>query len=188
MRCLIAAVLAWVLAPSATAQDATAYYGLALGSFDLEVDGDEGFTGYDDSADAYHLMVGYYFNEHLAVEGGYGETSDLQATAALTIPIPIDLRFTHEFKILTLRVLGVLPFDSGVTLLGGLGFADVDEDFTVEFTGFGEATAGGSYNEPTYLLGAQYDWERIALRLAYEKYDFDDLDVSEVSLAFFYKL
>lgn len=188
MRHVIAAVLACVLAPYVVAQEGSAYYGLALGSFDLEQDAEEGFSGYSDSADAYHLMVGYYFNDHLAVEGGYGETSDLEATAQLSIPIPISVRVTHEFKILTLRVVGALPFDNGITLLGGLGFADVDEDFTVELSGFGSNTTGGSYNEMTYMLGAQYDWDRIALRLAYEKYDFSDLDVSEVSLGFFYKL
>jgi hypothetical protein len=188
MRYVIAAILGVVVAPCVVAQPASAYYGLALGSFDLEQGAEEGFSGYRDSADAYHLMVGYYFNEHLAIEGGYGETSDLTATATLSIPAPISVRVTHEFQILTLRLLGVLPFDNGITLLGGLGFADIDEDFTLEFSGIGSSTAGGSYNELTYLLGAQYDWERIALRLAYEKYDFDDLDVSEVSIGFFYKL
>ena len=188
MRCVIAAVLAFVLAPSAVAQEGSAYYGLALGSFDVEQDSEEGFSGYSESADAYHLLVGYYFNDHLAIEGGYGETSDIEATAELSIPIPISVRITHEFKILTLRVVGVLPFDNGIKLLGGLGFADVDEDFTVELSGFGSNTTGGNSSEMTYMLGAQYDWERFAMRLAYEKYDFSDLDVSEVSLGFFYKL
>ena len=39
-----------------------------------------------------------------------------------------------------------------------------------------------SGNEPAYYVGAQYDWDRVAVRLGYEKYDFDgDLDVVETS-------
>jgi hypothetical protein len=46
-----------------------------------------------------------------------------------------------------------------------------------------------SANNPAYFLGAQYDLERFALRLGYEKYDFDgDVDATETSLTFFYKL
>jgi hypothetical protein len=45
-------------------------------------------------------------------------------------------------------------------------------------------------------LGAQYDWDRVALRLSYEKFDFDSeavlsfvgADAREVALSFFYKL
>ena len=44
-------------------------------------------------------------------------------------------------------------------------------------------------NEPGYYFGAQYDWDRVAVRLGYEKFDFDgDIDVTETMLTFFYKL
>ena len=37
-------------------------------------------------------------------------------------------------------------------------------------------------NNPAYYVGAQYDWDRVALRLGYEKYDFDgDVDATETS-------
>jgi hypothetical protein len=46
-----------------------------------------------------------------------------------------------------------------------------------------------SLGEPTLFAGAQYDWDRVALRLGYEKYDLEgDRDASEVTLSFFYKL
>jgi hypothetical protein len=41
----------------------------------------------------------------------------------------------------------------------------------------------------TYFAGAQYDWDRFAIRLGYEKYDFGgDVDVDETSVTFWYKL
>ncbi len=46
-----------------------------------------------------------------------------------------------------------------------------------------------SGNNPAYYVGAQYDWDRVALRLAYEQYDIDGgVDATETSLTFFYKL
>ena len=48
----------------------------------------------------------------------------------------------------------------------------------------------------TYYVGAQYDWNRVAVRLSYEKFDFNSetalifvgADAHEVALTFFYKL
>jgi OOP family OmpA-OmpF porin len=89
---------------------------------------------------------------------------------------------------LTLRLLGVLPFDNGISLVGGLSYADVEQDITLS-DGNSQASFEFSSNDPAYYIGAQYDWDRIALRLAYEKYDFDgDVDGAETTLTFFYKL
>ena len=44
-------------------------------------------------------------------------------------------------------------------------------------------------NNPGYYAGVQYDWERFAMRLGYEKFDLDgDRDADETMLSFFYKL
>ena len=64
----------------------TAYYGIALGSFDYEVSPSPFFSGYSDKVDSWRAMVGYQFNEHLAVEGGYGKTSTIVGTAVLGSP------------------------------------------------------------------------------------------------------
>ena len=51
--------------------------------------------------------------------------------------------------------------------------------------------ASGEFSDsrPTYYFGVQYDWDRIAVRLGYEKFDFDgEVDGEETSLTFFYKL
>jgi OOP family OmpA-OmpF porin len=191
MRILLLALLALVTAP-VYGQAESAYYGVALGSFDYE-EGD-GFGGelFGDSVSSYRLMVGYQFMEHLTVEGGYGKTGTIRDSATLIFSGPgggsFPLDFSSEFSILTIRLLGVLPFDNGVSLLGGIGYADLKQDIDFTFAGTPSSTEQTG-NEPTYYLGAQYDWDRVAVRLGYEKYDFEgDIEVKETSLTFFYKL
>jgi hypothetical protein len=187
MRKAIAALLALASTSVVEAQLGTsAYYGVALGSFDYEENADAFFTGWNDTADSWRVMVGYQFSEYLAVEGGYGKTSTLAGTAVLGGNL--DLAFTNEFKSLMVRLLGVLPFDNGVSLLGGIGYADGEENITIAGP-FGTQSGDLSLGEPTLFAGAQYDWDRVALRLGYEKYDLEgDRDASEVTLSFFYKL
>jgi len=182
-------LLAIALAPWAEAQPTSAYYGIALGSFDYEESNSFALDSIADATDSYRLMVGYQFNEHMAVEGAWGKTSTIEDTQTFPGPGGGTINFRSEFKILTVRMLGVLPFDSGLTLLGGLGYADMDEDITITGPGFGPLSGSSSGGEATLFAGVQYDWDRVAIRFAYEKYDFGgDIDVSETSVAFFYKL
>jgi OOP family OmpA-OmpF porin len=191
MKYLLLALLAMAAAPAADAQPESAYYGLSLGEFDYEEEDGRGGEFLADTVSSYRLMVGYQFMEHLGVEGGYGETGTIRDTAQ--VPLfgggAIDVDFRSEFKILTIRLLGILPFDNGISLRGGISYADMRQDITINFGGLGEQSGDVDGNEPAYYVGAQYDWDRIALRLGYEKYDFDgDLDVAETSVTFFYKL
>jgi hypothetical protein len=189
MKNLLVVLLALAVVPSVSAQQDAAYYGLALGNFDYE----EKLFGtpvVTDTASSYRLMVGYQFMEYLGVEGGFGKVSKLRDTVTLPdFPTgTFDLTTTYDFKILTVRLLGVLPFDNGIMLLGGLGYSDMKIDFErtdgVDTLSFDEST-----NEPGYYFGVQYNWDRVAVRLGYEKFDFDgDIDASETMLTFFYKL
>ena len=63
-----------------TLKPESAYYGVALGNFDYEEN--DGFGGelFSDKVSSYRLMVGYQFMEHLAVEGGYGQTGTIRDT------------------------------------------------------------------------------------------------------------
>ena len=146
---------------------------------------------FSDSVSAWHLMVGYQFLEHLAVEGAYGKSSTIRNTQSLQVFSPDfeDVEFVTELeRILTIRLVGVLPFDNGISLLAGIGYADTKQD--VLFSASGVPILGGeaSDNHPAYYAGVQYDWDRIALRLGYEKYDMDFADAKETSITFFYKL
>jgi hypothetical protein len=190
MKYVLLALLALAAAPTIEAQPESAYYGVALGNFDYQENDFFGAPFVSDTVSSYRLMVGYQFMEHLTVEGGYGKTGTIRDTATVnTFPSgTVDLNVSYEFSMLTIRLLGVLPFDNGVSLLGGLGYTDMKGKFS--FTdGVDSASGSETTNEPGYYIGAQYDWDRFAMRLGYEKFDFDgDIDVSETSLTFFYKI
>lgn len=192
MKYLLLALLALGAASTVQAQPESAYYGVALGNFDYEENNFFGFPGGQiaDKVSSYRLMVGYQFMEHLSVEGGYGKTGTIRDTT--TVPdFPtgtFDLSARYEFKMLTIRLLGVLPFDNGVSLLAGLGYNDMKVNLDVT-DGIDTVSFDESTNEPGYYVGAQYDWDRVAVRLSYEKFDFEgDTDVKETSVTFFYKL
>jgi hypothetical protein len=187
------ALLVLAAAPAAHAQDGAAYYGVSFGNFEYDEGDGPGFVS--DEASSWRLMVNYQFMEYLAVEGGYGQTSTIRDT--LTVPnFPVgtvDLNFSAEFsRILTVRLLGVLPLDN-FKLMAGLGYSDMKFEFDVT-DGVDSLSGDISSNEPGYYVGVQYDWDRFAMRLGYEKFDYDpsefddSADVSETMLTFFYKL
>jgi hypothetical protein len=190
MKNLLVPLLALAAIHGAEAQPEHAYYGVALGNFDYE---ERDFSGNDlivDQVSSYRLMVGYQFMEHLAVEGGYGQTGTIRDT--FTVPVfpagTANLSFTGDFQILTIRLLGVFSFDNGVSLYGGLGYSDMKLDFGLT-DGVTSISNDETTNEPGYYAGVGYDWDRVAVRLGYEKFDFEgDVDVTETSLSFFYKL
>jgi hypothetical protein len=196
MRTLLVAILALAAAPAAYAQPESAYYGLALGNLEFQENDFAGRPIIDDKVSSYRLMVGYQFLEHLGVEGGYGESKKINGSASLVFfpgAAPIDLDVNYEFRFLTLRLLGVLPFDNGMSLVGGVSFSDIKFKYNLT-DGVDTESGSESTNEPGYYVGVQYDWDRVGVRLAYEKLDFegglfsDDVDSSETSVVFFYKL
>jgi hypothetical protein len=186
----LAALLALASLQAAHSQPESAYYGLSLGELDYT---DEGFTDglFSDSVSTWHLMVGYQFMEHLAVEGAYGKSGTISDTRSLQVFSPQfeDVEFVTELeRILTIRLLGVLPFDNGLSLMAGIGYADTKQDVLLNASGAPLAGGEVSDNHPAYYFGVQYDWDRIALRLGYQKFDMDFADAKETSLTFFYKL
>ena len=194
MKKPVSALLALVTLAAATgvnAQDGTAYYGVSIGEIDYSDSESVLGATFSDSVSSWRLMVGYQFMEHLGVEGSYGQSSTVRDTAAFVLGgESIDLGFETAYdKILTIRLLGLLPFDNGFSLMAGLGYADYDQEAALSVNGDVVASADFSDNRPTYFLGAQYDFERIALRLGYEKFDLDgDVDTEEISLTFFYRI
>lgn len=189
----VLALLAWALTPTVEAQPESAYYGLSLGEFDYTEGDGLGGDLFTDSVSSWRLMVGYQFMEHLAVEGSYGETSTIRDTATLPAPFPpgsVEVGFESEVgKMLTVRILGTLPFDNGISLMAGLGYVDFEQEIVFSVNGIPQVSGEIGDSRPAYYVGAQYDFDRIALRLAYEKLDFDgDVDADEVSLTFFYKI
>ena len=187
------------MTPALEAQPDSAYYGLSIGEFDHSTRA-AGLGGkFSDSASSWRLMFGFQLTEHFAFEGAYGETSTLRATAQGSSP-SIELAFETELhKMITIRGLGTLPFDNGLSLMAGVGFFTFEQDVALSINGApflsGDVDPEG-FGNLAYYLGAQYDWDRVALRLSYEKWDFDSSsllifvgsDAQEVALSFFYKL
>jgi hypothetical protein len=182
------ALLTLGVAPAVHAQDGTAYYGVSLGELGYS---DEPF---EDTVSTWHLMVGYMFTEHLGVEGAYGQSDTIRDTKLVNLGPPFGLQdTTYETEldhILTIRLVGMLPFGkSGISLIGGVGYADISQDLALSFGGLPYASGDVSGNNPTYFGALQYDLDRFAIRLGYEKYDFDaGVDGEETSITFFYKL
>lgn len=182
------ALLALAVAPALHAQDGAAYYGVSIGELDYSESGDI----IDDTVSSWRLMIAYQFMEHLAVEGGYGQSGNIHSTFTVpTFPTgTVDLDFNAEFsRIFTIRLLGILPFDNGLSIMGGLGYSQQKFEFDLT-DGTDSISADEDLNTPGYYAGVQYDWERFAMRLGYEKLDFDDdgRDGAETMLTFFYKL
>ena len=184
------ALLVLAVAPTVEAQDGMAYYGVSLGEFTYNEGDGAGGDLIDDTVSSWRLMINYQFMEHLAVEGALGQTSTIRETITLqTIPFPTNLTFSAEFsRMLTVRLLGLLPFDSGLSLMGGLGYTSAK--FEVDLSdGVNSFSGDEDRNDPGYYVGVQYDWDRFAMRLGYEKFDYDgDADADETMLSFFYKL
>jgi len=184
------ALLVLAVAPTVEAQDGMAYYGVSLGEFTYNEGDGAGGDFIDDTVSSWRLMINYQFMEHLAVEGALGQTGTIRETITLqTIPFPTNLTFSAEFsRMLTVRLLGLLPFDSGLSLMGGLGYTSAK--FEVDLSdGVNSFSGDEDRNDPGYYVGVQYDWDRFAMRLGYEKFDYDgDADADETMLSFFYKL
>ena len=181
------ALLTLAAAPVVQAQDGSAYYGVSFGEFDYS----ESDDFIEDTVSSWRLMINYQFMEHLAVEGAYGQTGDIRSSFTVpTFPAgTVDLDLRAEFsRILALRILGIIPFKSGLSLMGGLGYSQMK--FEVDLTdGIDSISVDEDQNNLGYYAGVQYDWERFAMRLGYEQFDFDaDADASETMLSFFYKL
>jgi hypothetical protein len=129
--------------------------------------------------------------KYLAVEGAYGQTETIEQRFEDIPTFPagtVDLDFRAEYsKILTVRLLGILPFDNGISLMGGLGYSDMKFEFDIT-DGVDSLSGDISDNRPSYYFGVQYDWDRAAMRIGYERFDLDSADGTETMLAFFYKL
>ena len=184
---IVLGLLVLAASPAVHAQDGSAYYGVSLGEFDYSESGDL----VDDTVSSWKLTINYQFLDHLAVEGAYGQTGDIHSTFTVpTFPIgTVDLDFRAEYsRILAIRMLGILPFKSGLSLMGGIGYSQMK--FEVDLTdGTDSISIDQDENNLGYYAGVQYDWERFAMRLGYEMFDLDSgRDANETMLSFFYKL
>lgn len=118
------------------------YAGLDIGQTDVADEDDIGFR----------LFGGYQFHRNIAVELGYGmlfDKSDVEVTA------------------LEVTAVGHFPLANQFSLIGKLGFANVE----VDAPGFGSEDS----TEITWGIGVQFDVSRnLAARAMWQRYQTDE--------------
>ena len=138
-----AAALAASTGALAQQQSMTGFYiGAEVGNTDVEhADSDIGFK----------LLGGYRFHRNVAAEVGYGLLYD---------------KDNVEVKALEAVALGILPINEQFSLIGKLGFANVDV----------KVPAGSDdKTELTWGLGVQWDFNRnLGVRGVWQRYETDD--------------
>ena len=119
--------------------------------------GQADFGSADDTA--FKLIGGYQFHRNVAAEAGYGMLFDKGGT---------------EVTALELVAVGMFPVMDKLSVIGKLGFAQVDIE-------------GGSDDiELTYGVGLQYDFLRnLGARVQWQRYDSDpEADLLSVGIVF----
>jgi Outer membrane protein beta-barrel domain len=118
------------------------YVGAEVGNTDV--------TGADDDI-GFKILGGYKFHPNVAAEVGYGMLYDKGGV---------------EVTALEVVALGMVPIANQLSLIGKLGFANVD----VEAAG-----ASDDKTELTWGVGVQYDLNRnLGLRALWQRYETDD--------------
>ena len=183
MKYLICLGLSAAFVYGAAAQDrAGPYAGFSAASFSFEEDDEElpfGIPNIDDTTTAFRLIGGYRFSDNFALEGGWGKTGDVEESVT---PIPnFTLNIGAEFEVLTVRALGILPFER-TSVLGGLGYYDADVELTASLTGFGSESEDTSEDGITLIGGFEFNLERVDIRTELEWFDVDDGEAWDVSV------
>ncbi|HEX6996535.1 MAG TPA: outer membrane beta-barrel protein [Gammaproteobacteria bacterium] len=186
-RLLLLTGLALLASTSQAQENAGAYFGFSLGSFDYEET--EEVTGLviSDSTSAYRLFGGYRFSDNFAVEGSWGATGDIKEGFSGSDPAlgTVTLDIKGDYEVLSVRALGILPFDK-VSLFGGVGYYDADLTARGRYEDAFQIVAikvEGSDDGATVIGGLQFDLDRLSIRGEYEWFDTDsNVDASDISI------
>jgi len=122
--------------------------------------GQADFGSEDDTS--FKIIGGYQFHRNIAAEAGYGMLFD---------------KGGNEVTALEVVAVGMFPVMDKLSVIGKLGFANVEVD-----------TSAGSDDktELTYGLGVQYDFTRnLGARAQWQRYDTDnEVDVLSVGIVY----
>ncbi|MEM6818845.1 MAG: porin family protein [Pseudomonadota bacterium] len=180
-KALLAGVTLALAAGTATA-DSGFYIGGSAGGATIEADFDGvSIPGLPSSIDeddtAFKVFAGYDFDlpvVKLAVEAGY---VDFGAPDLDILGDPLTVETT------ALNLWGILGVDVGlVDLYGKVGYASWEADVSLQ--GVSDSEDG---NDLAYGLGAAFGIGPVQIRGEYELYEFEDVDVSMLSLGVSYK-
>jgi hypothetical protein len=177
MKYLVCLGLSLAFAQGAVAQDrAGPYVGVSVGAFSYKEVSDVSGAEFKDTAPAQRISGGYRFNENFALEVGWGQTTELEDTFTLaTFPNSTTYAVDAEFEAITVRALGVMPFDK-VSMIYGIGYYNADISSTEVVVGFPLSTTSSESSQEgaTLVGGLEWNFDRLDIRGELEWFDADD--------------
>ena len=166
---------------AAFAADNGIYVGLA--SSDVSSDYDVGAFASGEPVDddrGFKAIVGFRPLDSFAIEANYADLGDTRAPlglACITTPCPAEVSIDSQAVSVSAVGLFALPL---VDLYARVGVARWESEQTAFLVQKSEGT------DPTYGAGAQVRVGSFALRMEYERFDFDDDSADLVSIGFTY--
>ena len=179
---------AMLVAGPALAQDPGFYVGLHVGQVTAKDACDDlGGSGIscDDKSNMFRILGGYQFNKNLAVELGYNDMGEVEASG---------FGFTDkiESKVWEVVAVGSFPFTPNLSGYGKLGMYRAETDFSTDIPG--EDNVSDSNTDLTYALGIRWDFTKnLAARAEYQIYkdvggsDIGESDVNVISVGVIWK-
>jgi len=144
----------------------------------------------DDSDTGWKGFVGYRFLKFLSVELAYvdlGEFSINAQSDGTGIFAPGDVRFSADSDTIALQAMGILPLGERFSIYAKYGYHKWDAKLRAS-----DSLTSGSDSEdgedPMYGLGVNFGLKGAgSIRLEYELYEIDDVDVDLISVAFAFR-
>jgi opacity protein-like surface antigen len=167
-----------------------AYLGAGIANFDYE-ENILGLATFSDSATGVKLYGGYRFSDRWAFEAAYEQTDTVEQSFSASIPGigTVGARIGAEFDLITLRGIGHIPVSWGSFFVGagyfdgeGDAFAEVDDGTTVV-----QVNDTVSDDGLTAILGLQWDFSSLSLRVEYEWWDLEDADATQIGVGLHYR-
>lgn len=184
-RFLLAICAGPLLAGAAHAQEGTWYVGVSFGASTTEIDesvvavaGATASTLWRDERDpGVKVVLGYVFNRHLAVEGGYAQLGEFSISREVTAPAAGAVNARLSVKGWVIDAVGTLPLGARFSAIGKAGvlLSEVRTFRTV--SGSASLAPGLGYSAITdefnFKLGAGLQYElspKATLRAEWERF------------------
>jgi OOP family OmpA-OmpF porin len=182
----MAATLVSVAAGVTTVQaaDLTGWYGgVNLGRSDLKLNGgdldgafaNQGLTtssSIDRHDTGYSLNLGYLFNPHFAVEGGYVDFGKFNFNSAVSAPTADTINGNYKAHGYNLSAVGIVPLNQGLSVYGKAGAFRSRAELDANSTGMVPVSGASDWEtHPTFGIGAGYDFTKnIIGKLEWNRY------------------
>lgn len=181
-RTFIGIAVLLIGASAAHAQDWYALAGAGQTKADIQNSAiSPSFVGTIDNTDTgWKVGVGYQLHPNVAVELNYVDLGEAKAQGNVGAQ---SLTGTVEAKAVGLTVVGSLPLNPSLSLIGRLGMARWDND-TKATVGASSISDSDSGTDPTYGVGVQFSFSKtLGLRAEWERFtDIDEEGPSDVDL------